>query len=232
MSCDKSAQKVKNIFNEISSYYDITNNFISLWSHLLIKYLSVKMLDIPKKSNILDLCCGTGDFTKIFAKFHPDAKIIGLDSSIEMIKLAKNKNPKESFIVGDCLDLPFKNSEFDIITMGFGLRNIQDRKKALLESYRVLKNGGEFLHLDFGIHNIFSKIFDALVLCVIKLLGKNKDAYLYLIESKNEFPEPEELTKEFEKIGFQFVKRKYFMFGVISAQIYHKYIESYYCNEM
>ena len=232
MSCDKSVQKIKNIFDEISSYYDIINNFISLWSHLLIKYISVKMLDIPHKSNILDLCCGTGDFTKIFSKFYSDVKIIGLDSSIEMIKLAKIKNPKGSFVVGDSMALPFKNAEFDIITMGFGLRNIQDRKRALSESYRVLKNGGEFLHLDFGIHNIFSKIFDVLVLFVVKLLGKNKEAYLYLIESKKEFPEPDELIKEFEKIGFRFVKRRDFMFGVISAQIYQKYIEIFPCNEM
>ena len=98
---------------------------------------------------ILDLCCGTGDFTQIISKYYPRTRVIGLDISEGMLKLAKAKNPAGVFMKGDCVNLPFENSEFDYVTMGFGLRNIEDRKKALSEIYRVLDNGGKFLQLDF-----------------------------------------------------------------------------------
>ena len=222
MSCDKSVDKVKETFNNISSYYDKMNNLMSFGTHYLIKYLSVKSLKIQRQSMILDLCCGTGDFTKILTKISPESMVIGLDNSMEMIKLAKAKNPHSAFIQGDCLDLPFRENEFDIVTMGFGLRNIQDRSKALSEIKRVLKDGGQFLHLDFGKHNIFSKIFDLYVKFLAMFFVKNPQSYLYLIESKNEYPEPYELIKEFENNGFKYLKRKDFFFGVISAQVFTK----------
>ena len=89
---DKDPQKIKNMFDEISAYYDKINNFISLCTHYLIKEKTIKLLNIKPQSTILDLCCGTGDFTKIIHKLHPDTKIIGADFSPEMIKLAKKKN--------------------------------------------------------------------------------------------------------------------------------------------
>ncbi len=219
MSCDKSVEKVKETFNNISSYYDKMNNIMSFGTHYLIKFFALKGLKIQKQSMILDLCCGTGDFTKILTKTSPESKVIGLDNSMEMIKLAKAKNPHSAFIQGNCLDLPFRENEFDIVTIGFGLRNIQDRSKALSEIKRVLKDGGQFLHLDFGKHNIFSKIFDLYVKFLAMFFVKDPQSYLYLIESKNEYPQPYEIIKEFEDNGFKFLKRRDFLFGVISAQV-------------
>lgn len=222
MPCDKSLEKVKETFDNISSYYDKTNNLMSLGTHYLIKYLALKSLVIKNESMVLDLCCGTGDFTKIFSCSSPSSKVIGLDNSIEMLKLAKAKNPNKAFIQGDCLNLPFGENEFDIVTIGFGLRNIEDRKKALSQIHKVLKDGGQFLHLDFGKHNIFSKIFDLYVKFLSVFFIKNPESYLYLIESKNEYPQPDELIKEFENSGFKLLKRKDFIFGVISAQVFTK----------
>ena len=78
---------------------------------------------------VLDLCCGTGDFSRIISKLYPRTRVIGLDFSSEMLKLAKSKNKNVVFMQGDCINLPFKNGEIDYITMGFGLRNIKDRQK-------------------------------------------------------------------------------------------------------
>ena len=222
MQCDKNPQKIKNLFNEISGYYDKMNNLISLGSHYIIKFLSIKALDIKPNSMILDACCGTGDFSKIISKFYPSAKIIGLDFSAQMIKLAKQKNPKNVFIQGDCTNLPFGENEFDYITMGFGLRNINDRTKALYEIHRVLKNGGKFLHLDFGNHNKISRIFNIIVPFIVKISGKNSEHYKYLLASKDSFPPPDDLIKEFESRGFKLLKRQDYLFGTISAQIMYK----------
>ena len=222
MTCDKNPEKITKMFNEISGYYDKMNNLISLGTHYLIKKIALKNLKIDKNSYVLDLCCGTGDFSKIFGQIAPEAKVIGLDNSIKMLKLAKIKNPKQAFVQGDCKNLPFGENEFDYITIGFGLRNIEDRKKALSEIYRTLKTSGKFLHLDFGRHNFGSKIFDLLVILTIKFLKLNSENYLYLLKSKNEYPEPEELIEEFKTQGFKLSKRQDFLFGTISYQIMEK----------
>ena len=145
MNTNKNPEKIKNMFDEISSYYDTMNNVISFGMHYLIKYFAIKELNIEPRTMILDLCCGTGDFTKIISKFYPRARVIGFDISEKMLKIAKQKNPIGVFMQGDCTALPFEDGEFDYITMGFGLRNIQNREKAIAEIYRTLKKGGKFL---------------------------------------------------------------------------------------
>ena len=204
MTCDKTPQKITKIFDEISGYYDKMNNFISLGTHYFIKKIALKNLKIRQNSYILDLCCGTGDFTQI------------------MIKLAKHKNPQKVFMHGDCTNLPFKDREFDYITVGFGLRNVDNRQKALSEIYRTLKTGGKFMHLDFGRHGFGGKCFDFWVPILVKIFGVNHENYHYLIESKNEYPEPQVLIKEFETHGFKLVKRQDFLFGAVSYQILEK----------
>lgn len=224
MTCDKTPQKITKIFDEISGYYDKMNNFISLGTHYFIKKFALKNLKIKQNSYILDICCGTGDFTQIIDKIEPKAKVIGLDNSVEMLKLAKQKNPRKVFMQGDCTELKFKDNEFDYITVGFGLRNVDNRQKALSEIYRTLKTGGKFMHLDFGRHGFGGKIFDIIVFLAINTLGRfcQSDNYKYLIRSKNEYPEPQELIKEFEIQGFKLVKRQDFLFGAVSYQILEK----------
>ncbi len=222
MECDKNPQKIKAMFDEISGYYDGMNNFISLGTHFILKMIAIKSLKIQGEAAVLDLCCGTGDFTRIISVLHPKAKVIGLDFSKKMVQIAKNKNPDKIFVQGDCTDLPFKDSEFDYVTMGFGLRNIENRQAAIFQVHRVLKSGGKFLHLDFGKHNKFSKIFDVIVPFIVKVLNKNSNHYTYLLKSKENFPEPENLIKEFENVGFSLIDRHDFLFGVISAQVMQK----------
>lgn len=222
MSCDKNPENIKNMFNEISAYYDQMNNFISLGTHFIIKILAIKALKITSRASILDLCCGTGDFTSIITKLHPRTKIIGVDFSAQMLKIAKNKNPNGVFLQSDATNLPFKENEFDYITMGFGLRNIENRSKALDEIYRILKNNGKFLHLDFGEHNKISKIFNIIVPILVKIFKKNDKHYQYLLSSKNEFPNPNSLICEFEQHGFKLIRKQDYLFGIISAQIMTK----------
>lgn len=219
--CDKNPQKINQIFDSIASYYDKMNDYMSFFTHKLIKKQALRDLNIRRNSKVLDLCCGTGDFCSIINSFHRNVMLIGADNSQNMLKIAKQKNPKLVFVQADCTNLPF-NEEFDYVTMGFGLRNIENRTLALSQIYKSLKANGEFLHLDFGEHNFISKIFDLFVLMFIKLFKADAKSYEYLLASKNSFLPPAELIKEFEKAGFKFVKRKDFLFGVISAQIMKK----------
>ena len=222
MACDKNTEKIKTMFDEISDYYDFMNNFISLGTHHIVKFLALKELNIKPRTMILDLCCGTGDISKLINKFYPRTKVIGLDFSQKMLKFAKIKNPKGVFMQADCTNLPFGDGEFDYITMSFGLRNIENREQALDEIYRVLNSNGKFLHLDFGYNNILSKIFNIVVPLLAKILKKNTEPYKYLINSKKEFSNPDALIHEFEQHGFKYVKKRDYLFGVISAQIMMK----------
>ena len=222
MTCDKNPEKIKSMFEEIAIYYDKVNNIISFGTHYLIKYLCVKELDIKPRSMVVDLCCGTGDFTKLINKIYPRAKVIGLDFSPEMLKLAKEKNKTGVFLQADCTNIPFPEKEFQYATIGFGLRNIEDRQKAISEIYRILETDGIFLHLDFGNHNKLSKAFDIFVNLLCKICKNGAEHYQYLLNSKEEFPNPDKIIEEFEQQGFKFIKRKDFLFGTISAQIMQK----------
>ena len=219
---DKSPEKISEMFSEISKSYDKNNNIISLGLHKKIKKSAIGLLDFSDNMRILDLCCGTGDITEILNTFPYKLDITGIDFSENMIKLAQQKNPESKFQYGDATNLKQENCSKDIITMTFGLRNISDRKKAIKECYRVLKKGGQLLHLDFGYKNIFSNIFNLIAISGIKILHGQTEAYEYLLQSKNEFPEPEELIKEFENEGFKLKKKKDCLFDIISAQVYYK----------
>lgn len=219
--CDKNPQKIKAIFENISLYYDKMNDIISFCTHKLIKKSAINELEIKPYTMVLDLCCGTGDFSGIITKNCKDVKVIGLDVSPNMLKIAKQKYPQMTFMEGDCTDLPF-NEDFEYITMGFGLRNIENRQKALEQIYKSLKSGGKFLHLDFGKHNKISKIFDKIVPYLVKLSKKDLTNYEYLLQSKNTYPEPDELIEEFENAGLKFVRKKDFLFGAISCQVMKK----------
>lgn len=221
---DKTPETIRIMFNTISEKYDFMNNIMSFGTHYYVKFKSVQNLNIKPNNNIIDLCCGTGDLARIIKNLHPTTNVTGIDFSENMIKIAKNKvsNSKIQYFQGDVTNLPHPDNTFDIATMGFGLRNIQNAEKAVEEVYRILKPQGYFLHLDFGKTNPLSKIFEQFVLISAKIFTENYSSYNYLIQSKQNFPPPKDLIKDFERKGFKFVKRKDYIFGIISAQIFQK----------
>lgn len=222
MSISKTPENIRNMFNTIAQKYDLMNNLMSFGLHKLIKRDCLKALDIKPHSKILDACCGTGDLTDFIKQIEPLADITGVDFSENMLKVARKRLPAVEFIETDITNTGFDENTFDFVIMGFGLRNVANPEKALNEIYRILKPGGEFLQLDFGRKNPVAKIFDLEVPLFAKMFYKDASPYEYLIKSKNIFPEPEDLIKDFEKCGFKFKLRRDYLFGVISAQIMKK----------
>lgn len=222
MTLDKTPETIHTMFNMIAKKYDLANNIMSFGMQKYCKNSAIKMLDIKSNSNVIDLCCGTGDLSAIIKKFNPDCQITGIDFSENMLKIAKSKHKNIQFWQGDVTNLPYEDNFFDIAVMGFGLRNILNAEKSVEEVYRVLKPNGQFLHLDFGRKNLPSKIYEIITQILTKIFTDNPKAYSYLIKSKREFPEPQDLIKDFESKGFKLKKRKDFIFGVISAQLMQK----------
>ena len=222
MTISKTPENIQNLFNQIAVRYDFMNNLISLGLHRAVKKSAIGLLDIKPHSRVLDACCGTGDIAEMIKKAEPLAEVTGLDFSENMLIFAKKRVKSVKFFQGDITNTDFPSESFDIVTMSFGLRNIQNPEKALYEINRILKTGGEFLHLDFGNKNILSGIFDIEAPVFAKIFTKDTEPYKYLVKSKEVFPSPDELISDFEKSGFKFKKRKDFVFGSISAQVMEK----------
>ena len=215
---DKNPTKIKNMFDNISNFYDTANNIISLGTHKLVKRLAVDNCKFQGK--VLDLCTGTGDIARLL---HKKCEAIGLDFSPKMLEIAKKKHPDIEFIEGDCTNLPFEDNSFDAVTISFGFRNIENYEAALREIHRVLKPNGQFVYLEFDNSNILANfIFDNIVKISAKLFCKDNSAYKYLVKSKLEFFNRQEIIKIFDKYKLKKVKEKSFMFGTIALLICNK----------
>lgn len=217
MKTDKDSTQI--MFNEIADKYDMVNNVMSFATHLRIKTSCIKSLEIKPHDNVLDLCCGTGDLAGIAKRLQPEACITGMDFSEKMLDIAGKKFPDINFLQGDARYLPYEDNSFDVVIMGFGLRNIYNAERAVEEVYRILKPNGKFLHLDFGEKNVISKIYDKITPRIVSCLTDNTEAYSYLVRSRQLFLTPSDLIKDFESKGFKFHKREDYLCNIISSQI-------------
>ena len=213
---------VKNMFNEISRRYDFINQVISFCMHKVFKFQAVNSLQIDSNMKILDLCCGSGDIAILIKEKFPENEVIGVDFSYEMLKIARTKNKQINFIEADVLNLPFKDNSFDVLTIAFGFRNIENKQKVLDEIFRVLKKDGKLLHLDFEGKSRFAFIYDKIILFFLRFFVKNLEPYKYLINSKNAFYESRELVEVFVNRGFEFMKCEKLFFNVVSYHLFKK----------
>ena len=221
---DKSSKKIEKMFDDISPIYDMMNNLISLNTHKIIKKSALKRLKIKNNAKILDLCCGSGDLAFLIQEMYPDCEIIGVDFSTKMLEIAQEKNIKEKikFINANAQNLPFEDNSFDYIVSSFGLRNVHHIDKVIFEIKRILKEKGQFLHIDFGEKNFFNKIFDLIVSIFGKIFYKYSEHYDYLIKSKKEFYLPQNLINKFNESNLKLKTRKDYVFSVISSQVFEK----------
>ena len=215
---EKTPEKIQNLFNLIAPQYDQNNDIISLFMHRFVKKSVVEAIpEVSENAKILDLCTGTGDIAALLKKRFPSADITGVDFSDAMLKIARRKHKTINFVNADCLKLPFEDNSFDLVTISFGLRNTVSFDKALSEISRVLKPGGIFVHIDFGDANKHAdRVFYELVKFIAELQGD--DCYVYLLQSKNEFPPVEKLVELFARHGLKYEMRRDYIFGIISAQ--------------
>ena len=219
-------EKVNKIFESIANKYDLMNDLMSLGIHRKWKRDLVKHLDLDKNKNhsILDLGCGTGDINSNIIKSKKNLKFQAylVDPNIKMIEEGKKKLKQKNLIwlssYGE--NLPFKNNKFDLVTMAFSLRNVENIKKTLNEINRVLKKNGQFICLEFGkvknlaVNSIYKIYSENLIPEIGEKITGNKDAYTYLIESIKKFPSQEEICKILKLKNFYNVKYYELSFGV------------------
>jgi demethylmenaquinone methyltransferase / 2-methoxy-6-polyprenyl-1,4-benzoquinol methylase len=198
---EQRAAKVNDLFATIARRYDLINDLQSFGLHRLWKRRVVKLAAVQPGNRALDLCCGTGDLALALAQ--QGAETIGLDFSEKMLEVAEARrqtaNRKSQivnlkFIPGDAQQIPFPDSSFDIVTVGYGLRNLTSWERGLDEMFRVARPGGRIVVLEFGKpeNRLWRKIYFAHLRCSVPLIGLlfcgNASAYAYILESLKHYP--------------------------------------------
>lgn len=221
---------VQNLFNKLAPTYDRMNNIISLGTHRYWRQQTTKMLPLFQGAQVLDDCCGTGDWTIATAEqVGPTGHVTGIDFSPEMLKVARQKIAKKHLenrihlLQGDALALPFADNSFDFVTIGFGLRNVTDRNQALREIHRVLKPGGILGCLETSqptlpiIHFGWQLYFRYLVPLFGKVFVNEYREYRYLQTTTQNFMNYQQLADRFRQSGFKDVHYRRFNLGAAAA---------------
>jgi demethylmenaquinone methyltransferase/2-methoxy-6-polyprenyl-1,4-benzoquinol methylase len=195
---DQRAAKVNDLFARIARRYDFLNDLQSFGLHRRWKRQVVDLAQIQPGNRALDLCCGTGDITFALAKRGADAT--GLDFSPQMLEVAAQRQhaavqlPNLRFIQGDAQQLPYPENVFDIVTVGYGLRNLTSWQQGVDEMYRVAKPGARLIVLDFGKppNALWRAIYFTHLQLSVPLIGLlfcgNAQAYAYILESLKHYP--------------------------------------------
>ena len=179
---------------------------------------------------VLDVACGTGDFTiEIARKAAPGSKITGIDLSEGMMKIGREKIASAAVDAtleyGDCEALTYADNSFDRITVGFGVRNFEHLELGLREMYRVLKKGGKLVILELSIpsNSLIRWCYKLYFLKILPTIGGwvsgNRGAYNYLPASVLHFPAPDKFQAMMREAGFSTVEHKAFTFGICRMYI-------------
>ena len=194
------AAKVNDLFAAIARRYDLLNDLQSFGLHRRWKRRVVELARVKSGDSALDLCCGTGDIA--FALARRGAETTGLDFSEKMLEVAEERRLKNSklkiqnlkFLQGDAQQLPFPVNSFDIVTVGYGLRNLASWERGLDEMFRVARLGARLIVLDFGKppNALWRKIYFTHLKISVPLIGwlfcGNAQAYAYILESLKHYP--------------------------------------------
>lgn len=197
---------VRRLFATIADRYDLITVLLSYGGDARWKRQLVSMSAAAPGVSALDLACGTGDIA--FAVAARGARVTGLDITFRMVELAKKKGGCPRFLVGDMLALPFADSSFDLVTTGYGIRNVPDIDVALAEIRRVLRPGGRFLSLDFNRpSNAFvRRVYLSYLTVVGSTLGwflhRDPDTYRYIPESIRRYPGAAAIVERLTAHGF------------------------------
>jgi demethylmenaquinone methyltransferase / 2-methoxy-6-polyprenyl-1,4-benzoquinol methylase len=200
-SGEQRAARVNDLFAAVARRYDLLNDLMSFGLHRVWKRRVVGLAAVKSGSRALDLCCGTGDISFVLAQ--RGAEVIGLDFSEKMLEVAEGRQQKANrksqianpkFLQGDAQKIPFSENSFDIVTVGYGLRNLASWETGLTEMCRVAKPGGRIIVLEFGkpANALWRAVYFAHLRCSVPLIGLlfcgNAQAYAYILESLNHYP--------------------------------------------
>jgi demethylmenaquinone methyltransferase/2-methoxy-6-polyprenyl-1,4-benzoquinol methylase len=217
---ERRATKVHDLFTRIARRYDLINDLQSFGLHRRWKRRVIELAKAAPGQQALDVCCGTGDLTLRFSR--AGVRSTGLDFNEQMLANAQSKVQSLKsevsvseiserllqFVRGDAQNLPFYDNTFDVVTMGYGLRNLADWGTGLTEMQRVAKPGGRVVVLEFGKPQnqlwrwIYFAYLQLFVPCLGLLCAGSATAYRYVLESLQHYPGQEGVAASMREMGF------------------------------
>ena len=216
----KKAQEVAAMFDGVAKNYDKANDLLSFGSARLWRKAVAKQVAAQSGQTILDLAAGTGASSVAFLK--PGVRVVAADFSVGMLEEGKKRHPEIEFVFADATQLPFQAAEFDTVTISFGLRNVENTELALSEMLRVLKPGGKLVVCEFStipnkfLHSMYRFYLKNLLSRISALVSKTPEAYSYLAESIDAWPNQAALAKLIEKVGYQSVRFRNQTLGIVA----------------
>lgn len=217
---DKKPHEVAGMFNKVARRYDMTNEALTL-GQVHIWRRGVRLALNPKPGEkILDLAAGTGTSSAALAE--SGAEVVACDLSEGMIAVGRERHPELTFVQGDATDLPFEDATFDAVTISFGLRNVENTEKALREMARVVKPGGRLVICEFSrptwapFRAVYSFYLEQILTRVAGLVSSDDEAYEYLIESIQEWPDQERLGALIARSGWDRVQYRNYTGGILA----------------
>lgn len=215
----KNPAAVSAMFDEVAKTYDKTNDMLSFGQARLWRRAVRKAINPKAPDRILDIAAGTG--TSSMALRGDGITVVAADFSNGMLKQGRKLYPELEFVFADAMKLPFQDGEFDVVTMSFGLRNVENHKIALGEFFRVLKPGGRLVICEFShVGGVFGPLYRLYLKHILPklsaLFSKTPEAYDYLSESIAAWPNQVELKRDIEKAGFSQVKFRNLTLGVVA----------------
>jgi len=232
---DQRAARVNELFAAIAPRYDLINDVQSFGLHRRWKRRVAELAAVQPGDRALDLCCGTGDLALALAQ--RGAQVVGLDFTGQMLAVAEKRrkgpgfrepeNPQPAirnpqFVQGDAQRTPFRDAEFDLVTVGYGLRNLASWETGLSEMVRVAKPGGRLLVLDFGKpdHPLWRSVYFSYLKLFVPLLGlafcRNAAAYAYILESLKHYPAQRGVAARMHELGLANLRIENLLGGAMS----------------
>ena len=221
---EERAPKVREMFSRLAGRYDLVNDVMSFGMHRRWKRDTVRLglASSARPLRWLDLCCGTGDLSFLAERLAGpgQARVTGVDFTLPILAVARRRRPAEastaSFAQGDALCLPFRDASFDVVSVGYGLRNLADIPRGLAEMRRVLAPGGRAVVLDFGKPDnpVASALYWGYLQIAMPLMGwlfhGDPDTYAYIPASLERYPAQrgvETLMKDAGLVNVRFEER-------------------------
>jgi len=209
-------RRVAEVFDSVADRYDLMNDLMALGMHRVWKRFTRSVSGVRQGQRVLDLAGGTGDLTRLFhERTGVGGQVILADINRPMLERGRRKLIDQGLLQGldytqvNAEALPFADRSFDQVVIGFGLRNVTRKERALAEMYRVLKPGGRVLILEFSKlqQDALQPLYDMYSFKVLPWLGQrvtqDADSYRYLAESIRKHPDQEQLSQMMCEAGFE-----------------------------
>jgi len=225
-SPDTKRPYVRRLFATIADRYDFITAFLSYGQDARWKRRLAGLSQAAPGMAALDLACGTGDIA--FALADRGARVAGLDITPRMLRLARAKRRDVPLVAGDMMALPFRDARFDIVSTGYGIRNVPVIEPAVAEIARVLKPGGVFLSLDFNrpANPLVRAVYLSYLTIVGSILGfvlhRDSDTYRYIPESIRRYPGAAAVSAILRTQGFRSCEHIPVLAGLMAIHVARK----------